>query len=97
MSDYDHLEGFKQQDKTYQFLLPSGMLIQLQCKDADTIFSTIEKLWDESKQFHFLGLQQPEKYTLSFINCQAIQQEWLDESVKIGELPMYKPIFKVVK
>ena len=77
------------------FLLPSGILIPLKCKDSDSLGKLKGDLWEEAKQFPLFGLRQPEWYTLVFINCKAEQEECLDESQKLGELQMYKPIFKV--
>ena len=94
MSAYRRSENF-QQGQLVDFLLPSGILIPFQCKDVDTILSIKEKLWEEAKQYPLFGLRQPEWYTLVFINCQAEQEECLNESQKIGELQMYKPLFKV--
>ena len=82
-------------DKFVDFLLPSGILLQLQCKDVDALSSVKEKLWEEAKQFPLFGLRQPEWYTLVFVNRQAQQEECLDESQKLGELQMYQPLFKV--
>lgn len=95
MSRYQSRSDNFEQDKLVDFLLPSGILIPLQCKDVDTLFNIKEKLWEEAKQFPLFGLRQPEWYTLVFVNCKAEQEECLDESQRIGGLQMYKPLFKV--
>ncbi len=85
----------KERDIKVDFLLPSGILLQLQCKDVDSLSSIKEKVWEEAKQFPLFGLRQPEWYTLVFVNSQAQQEECLNESQKLGELQMYRPLFKV--
>lgn len=84
-----------EQEKLVDFLLPSGILIPLKCKDSDNLGNVKDNLWEEAKQFPLFGLRQPEWYTLVFVNCKAEQEECLDESQRLGELMMYKPLFKV--
>ena len=83
------------EDKLVDFLLPSGILIPLKCNDADNLGKIKDSLWEEAKQFPLFGLRQPEWYTLVFVNCKAEQEECLDESQRLCELQMYKPLFKV--
>ena len=83
------------EDKLVDFLLPSGILVPLKCKDSDNLGKIKDNLWEEAKQFPLFGLRQPEWYTLVFVNCKAEQEECLDESQRLGELQMYKPLFKV--
>lgn len=87
-------EGMEE-DKLVDFILPSGILIPLKCKDSDNLGKIKDSLWEEAKQFPLFGLRQPEWYTLVFVNCKAEQEECLDESQRLGELQMYKPLFKV--
>lgn len=84
-----------EEDKLVDFLLPSGILIPLKCKELDNLGKIKDCLWEEAKQFPLFGLRQPEWYTLVFVNCKAEQEECLDESQRLGDLQMYKPIFKV--
>ena len=95
MSLYQSRSDNFEQDKLVDFLLPSGILIPLQCNDVDTLFKIKEELWEEAKQFPLFGLRGQEWYTLVFVNCKAVQEECLDEYQMIGELQMYKPLFKV--
>lgn len=85
----------QEEDKLVDFLLPSGILIPLKCKDSDNLGKIKDSLWEEAQQFPLFGLRQPEWYTLVFVNCKAEQEECLDESQRLGELQMYKPLFKV--
>lgn len=94
-SSYQSRSEALEEDKLVDFLLPSGILIPLKCKDSDNLGKVKDSLWEEAKQYPLFGLRQPEWYTLVFVNCKAEQEECLDESQKIGDLQMYKPLFKV--
>lgn len=77
------------------FLLPAGILIPIDCRPTEKLEDVKDKLWQEAKAFPSFGLKQPEWYTLVFVNCKAEQEECLDESKRLCELLMYKPLFKV--
>ncbi len=94
MSGYQTRSGTLEQ--VVDFLLPSGILIPLKCKDSDTLEKVKERVWEEAKQFPLFGLRQPEWYTLVFVNCKAEQEECLDESQRLSDIQMYKPVFKVL-
>ena len=84
-------------DKLVDFLLPSGILIPLKCNDSEKLVKIKDSLWEEAKQFPLFGLRGPEWYTLVFVNCKAEQEECLDESQRLSDLQMYKPLFKVLR
>ena len=82
-------------EKLVDFLLPTGILIPLSCSEAQTMEDVKDKLWKEAKKFPLFGLKQPEWYTLVFVNLKAEQEECLDESQRLCNVQMYKPLFKV--
>ena len=82
-------------EKLVDFLLPTGILIPLSCAGAQTMEDVKDKLWKEAKRFPLFGLKQPEWYTLVFVNLKAEQEECLDETQKLSDVQMYKPLFKV--
>ena len=82
-------------DKLVDFLLPTGILIPLPCSELQTMDEVKDKLWKEAKKFPLFGLKQPEWYTLVFVNLKAEQEECLDESQRLCDVQMYKPLFKV--
>ena len=82
-------------EKKVDFLLPTGILIELSCNEAETMEDVKDKLWKKAKTFPLFGLKQPEWYTLVFVNLKAEQEECLDESQRLCDVQMYKPLFKV--
>ena len=85
-------------DITVDFLLPTGILIPLPCKGTQTLEAIKDMLWAEAANLPlFNNLRQPEWYTLVFVNKKAEQEECLDESGRLCDIKMYKPLFKVVE
>lgn len=85
-------------DIQVDFLLPTGILIPLGCKAGQKLEEIKQSLWVTSKGYPLYDrLKRPESYTLVFVNRQAEQEECLDESQRLCDIRMYKPIFKVVE
>ncbi len=82
-------------DKVVDFLLPSGILIPLPCGALQSLEDIKDKLWKEAQAFPLFGLKAAEWYTLVFVNCKAEQEECLDETQRLCDVKMYKPLFKV--
>ncbi len=80
------------------FLLPTGILIPLNCTGTRTLEEIKENLWVQAKALPlFSNLRQAEWYTLVFVNKKAEQEECLDETQHLSDIKMYKPLFKVVE
>lgn len=80
------------------FLLPTGILIPIVCKGMETMETLKAELWNQAKKYPLFNiLRQPEWYTLVFVNQKAEQEECLDESQRLCDIRMYKPLFKVVE
>ena len=80
------------------FLLPTGILISVKCKGGDTVSAIKDVLWTEAEKhplFHVL--RQVGWYVFVFVNRKAEQEECLDESQRLCDLQLYKPLFKVVE
>ena len=83
-------------DVQADFLLPTGILVPLPCKGGQTLAEIKDHLWEQAKPLPLYNLlKQPEWYTLVFVNRKAEQEECLDESRRLCDINMYKPIFKV--
>ena len=95
MSGLYSQESFEAADKVVDFLLPSGILIPLPCQALTSLEDIKDKLWKEAQAYPLFGLKGPEWYTLVFVNCKAEQEECLDETQKLCDVQMYKPLFKV--
>ena len=80
------------------FLLPTGILIPIECKGGQSVSEIKEKLWEEAKKLPlFQSLRQAGWYVFIFVNLKAEQEECLDEQLRLCDLQMYKPLFKVVE
>ena len=87
-----------QSDYKVDFLLPTGILIMLECRIEQTIAEIKDRLWTEARKLPlFQQLRQSEWYVLVFVNKRAQLEECLDETQRLSDLQMYKPLFKVVE
>ena len=80
------------------FLLPTGILVPIDCKGTQTMEEIKDTLWTQAKQLPlFDRVRRPEWYTLVFVNRQAEQEECWDESQRLCDIRWYKPLFKLVE
>ena len=80
------------------FLLPTGIFVQMNCVCGHQVGDIKEALWKEAEKFPlFDKLKEIERYTLVFINRKAEQEECMDESYRMCDLQMYTPLFKVLE
>ena len=80
------------------FLLPTGILITLSCRGNQTVSDVKEKLWSEAKKYPlFSVLREHGWYVLVFVSRKAEQEECFDEQLRLCDLQMYRPLFKVVE
>ena len=80
------------------FLLPTGILIMLECRSEQTVAEIKDRLWAEARKLPlFQQLRQSEWYVFVFVNRKAQLEECLDETQRLSDLQMYKPLFKVVE
>ena len=83
---------------TVDFLLPTGILITLECKGSQSVSDIKGRLWETAKNYPlFSSLRQIGWYLLVFVNRKAETEECLDEQQRLCDLQMYKPLFKVVE
>jgi phosphatidylinositol-4,5-bisphosphate 3-kinase len=80
------------------FLLPTGILITLPCRGGQTVIDIKERLWTEAKRYPlYSSLREHGWYVLVFVNRKAEQEECFDEQLRLCDLQMYKPLFKIVE
>lgn len=80
------------------FLLPTGILITFKCRGSLTVAEIKERLWKEAANYPLFNvLRQHGWYVFVFVNRKAEQEECLDEQLRLCDLQMYKPLFKVVE
>ena len=80
------------------FLLPTGILVPIDCKGTQKLEEIKDALWTQAKQLPlFDRLKRLEWYTLVFVNRQAELEECLDETQRLCDIRWYKPLFKVVE
>lgn len=98
MTDPTGSDGAAEGGTQVDFLLPTGVLIAMLCEAKRNLEEIKDALWDKAKDLPlFNRLKQPEWYTLVFVNRSAEQEECLDETLRLCDLQMYKPLFKVVE
>lgn len=80
------------------FLLPTGILVTFTCSGSQTVADIKERLWVEAAKLPLFGtLRQQGWYMFVFVNRKAEQQECFDEQLRLCDLNMYKPLFKVME
>lgn len=80
------------------FLLPTGILVTFTCTVGQTVTDVKERLWVEAAKFPLFGtLRQQGWYVFVFVNRKAEQEECFDEQLRLCDLNMYKPLFKVME
>lgn len=80
------------------FLLPTGIFVQLNCVCGSQVGDIKESLWREAEKLPlFDKLKEIERYTLVFVNRKAEPEECMDESYRMCDLQMFTPLFKVLE
>lgn len=80
------------------FLLPTGILIPISCRYGQTMEEIKELLWRTAENYPLYSSLKPSRwYTLIFVNRKAEQEECLDETQRLSDLQIYKPLFKVLE
>ena len=80
------------------FLLPTGILVTFLCSGSQTVADIKERLWYEAAKYPlFSTLRQHGWYVFMFVNRKAEQEECFDETLRLCDLNLYKPLFKVME
>jgi len=79
-------------------LLPTGLLIPIQCRSTITLDELKTTLWNEAKKLPLFDvLHEPGRYVFVYVTCNAEQEECLDETKQLADIPLYKEVFKLVE
>lgn len=79
-------------------LLPTGLLIPIKCRSTITLDELKMTLWNEAKKLPLFDvLHEPGRYVFVYVTCNAEQEECLDETKQLGDIPLYKEVFKLVE
>lgn len=80
------------------FLLPTGVLITLQCQRDATLGTMKVHLWKEARKYPlFYCLSDPASYIFSGITQDAQREEYYDETRRLCDLRLFMPILKIVE
>jgi len=80
------------------FLLPTGILISLQCQRDATLGNLKSSLWKEAKKYPlFYCLADPSSYIFGGITQDAQREEFYDETRRLCDLRLFMPILKIVE
>jgi len=80
------------------FLLPTGILVCLQCQRDATLESLKSNLWKEAKRYPlFYCLSDPSSYIFIGITQDATREEFYDETRRLCDLRLFQPILKIIE
>ena len=80
------------------FLLPTGILVCLQCQRDATLESVKSNLWKEAKKYPlFYCLSDPSSYIFIGITQDATREEFYDETRRLCDLRLFQPILKIIE
>jgi len=79
-------------------LLPNGVIVPLKCQ-RDTSLEVLKKdLWNSAEQYPLYHiLQDPSAYIFVSITQDAEREEYYDETRRLCDLRLFKPVLKVVE
>ncbi|XP_064459270.1 phosphatidylinositol 4,5-bisphosphate 3-kinase catalytic subunit alpha isoform-like [Ornithodoros turicata] len=79
-------------------LLPTGVIIQLNCARDATLESIKDDLWDKAQRYPlYRRLGDPSSYIFVSITRDAEREEFYDESRRLCDLHLFQPILKIVE
>ena len=79
-------------------LLPTGLLIPIMCRQDITLEALKLSLWNEARNLPLFDvLNEPGRYVFVYVTHSAEQEECLDETKRLWEIPYYKEVFKLVE
>lgn len=79
-------------------LLPTGLLIPITCREDITLEQLKATLWTEARTYPLFNvLNEPGRYVFVYVTHSAEQEECLDESKQLHEIPYFKEVFKLVE
>lgn len=79
-------------------LLPTGLLIPIKCRQDITLEELKTTLWNEARAYPLFDvLNEPGRYVFVYVTHSAEQEECLDETLPLCEIPYFKEVFKLVE
>lgn len=79
-------------------LLPTGLLIPIKCRYDITLEQLKTTLWNEARNYPLFNvLNEPGRYVFVYVTYSAEQEECLDETLQLCEIPYFKEVFKLVE
>lgn len=79
-------------------LLPTGLLIPIKCRQDITLEELKTTLWNEARGYPLFNvLNEPGRYVFVYVTYSAEQEECLDETKPLYEIPYFKEVFKLVE
>jgi len=79
-------------------LLPTGLLIPIKCRLDIRLEDLKIALWSEARGYPLFNvLNEPGRYVFVYVTKSAEQEECLDETRQLHEIPFFKLVFKLVE
>ena len=82
----------------YDFLLPTGVIIQIGCRSTDTLADIKKSLFAEAKKYPLFSLLRDQAwYNLQGVTNDGAKEEFVDDSRALKELDLFGHLFKLVE
>jgi len=81
------------------FLLPTGIIVSLQCHQSETLSDVKKRLWFETKKNHplFSLLRDAAWYNFLGVTNDGSKVEFVDETWTLKDLDLFQPLLKLVE
>ncbi|XP_065886495.1 phosphatidylinositol 4,5-bisphosphate 3-kinase catalytic subunit beta isoform-like [Dysidea avara] len=81
------------------FLLPTGIIVSLQCHQSETLSEVKKRLWAETKKNHplFSLLRDAAWYNFLGVTTDGSKEEFVDDTRTLKDLDLFQPLLKLVE
>ena len=82
----------------YDFLLPTGVIVQIKCSTSDTLADIKKSLFTEAKKYPLFSLLRDQAwYNLQGVTNDGAKEEFVDDSRILKDLDLFGHLFKLVE
>ena len=82
----------------YDFLLPTGVIVQVGCSSTDTLSDIKKNLFSEAKRYPLFSLLRDQAwYNLQGVTNDGAKEEFVDDTRILKELDLFGHLFKLVE
>jgi phosphatidylinositol-4,5-bisphosphate 3-kinase len=86
------------QDVEVDFLLPNGIIININCHRNETLETIKSQVWHKAANYHLYSiLKDIKSYTFVSVVQDGEREEFYDENRRLCDLRMFRPVLKLVE